>query len=249
VPACIAALAFATSFVSGFYCQTIQFAPLSGTGGVELQMGPWYARGEVQVSTAGGYYVTNYVCTSLPTGTVVDSKLKTVRAFTIISPLFGGFLTIGLWLAICFGRGIPTPTWNCWAGLFLVMMPLYQGLTFLILDSSFCLNNTALASTGLYSGECQWGQGSTANVISVILWFFTGVSMLVLGAPPSRRPDPNGPAETQTVTYERTENKDGTASIQQVAVVKGTTVPVPPSATQQSSPPLPVEYPEQPEKV
>jgi len=48
--------------------------------------------------------------------------------------------------------------------------------------------------------------------------------MLVIGAP--KRPV-QGPAETQTVTYQKTTNPDGTSTVAEVAVVKGVAVPNP----------------------
>lgn len=111
--------------------------------------------------------------------------------------------------------------------VFLVVLPLFQGLTFLIYNSSFCTDNPILALYGVsddYSSECQWNQGSTANVVSVVLWFLTGVAMMVVGCP--QRPV-RPPPETQAVAYQQTTGPDGTSTVSQVGVVKGTTVPPP----------------------
>jgi hypothetical protein len=79
-----------------------------------------------------------------------------------------------------------------------------------------------LGATALYNDECEWDSGSTANVFSTVLWFCTGLAMLALGAP--QRPE-RPPAETQTVTYQQTENPEGGTTVVEVNVVKGTAVP------------------------
>lgn len=145
---------------------------------------------------------------------------------SIIAPIIGGLLTVGLWLAPCWYR-FQHGSWRSLAIFFLVFMTLFQGLTFLIYSSSMCLDNPVLAMSGssdLHSSECSWGQGSTSNAISVVLWFLTGAAMLAVGCP--ERP-PRGPPETQTVTYQQTTNPDGTTTVSEVAVVKGTAVPPP----------------------
>jgi len=118
--------------------------------------------------------------------------------------------------------------------VFIVVLPLFQGLTFLIYNSSLCTDNPVLAELGVsadYSQECQWDGGSTSNAASVALWFLTGVAMVIVGCP--KRP-PRPPPETQAVTYQRTTNPDGTATVAQVGVVKGTAVPAPaPAATEE----------------
>jgi hypothetical protein len=73
----------------------------------------------------------------------------------------------------------------------------------------------------IYVDDCQWGQGLTANVVSTVLWFLTGATMLVMGVP-ERQARP--PPETQTVTYQQTTNADGTVTVAETAVVKGIAV-------------------------
>jgi hypothetical protein len=174
---------------------------------------------------SSNYIVQQNSCNAFPKGTLdADPKLKAVRAFGIIVLIVGGMLTWFLWLAPClyFAR---ESTWKAVAIIFSVILTVFQGLTFLVFHSSFCTDNSILSSYKLsnsYSTDCAWDQGSTSNAISVVLWFLTGVAMLLVGAP--KRPV-RPPPETQTVTYHRTENPDGGTTVAEVGVVKGTYVP------------------------
>jgi hypothetical protein len=107
----------------------------------------------------------------------------------------------------------------------MVLVTSFQGLTFLVYPSSLCTDNPIIAMMGWegsFEPECAWDQGTTCNVISTVLWFLTGVCMLVQGPP--QRPPPE-PVETQAVTYQKTVNPDGTSTVAEVAVVKGVAVP------------------------
>jgi hypothetical protein len=216
-----------TSFLASFWCETIAFPPTadSQVDGA-MQFGPWY-QNQLQESTVnvGGetkIFLTN-VCVQFPSGTYIDPKLKAVRAFSIIAAVVGGLLTFGLWFAPCW---YPSPNhWRCTATAFLVFVTLFQGLTFLLFASSFCDDNPVIALLGFqdsFEPTCVWDQGTTCNVISTVLWFLTGACMVAQGPP--QRPPPE-PTETQTVTYQKTTNPDGTTTVAQVAVVKGVAVP------------------------
>jgi hypothetical protein len=110
----------------------------------------------------------------------------------------------------------------------MILLAPFQGLLFLLFQSNACQENPvvanieeAFARVDLYEAECSWDAGSTANVFSVFLWFAAGVLLLVMGAP--QWPE-QPPVETQAVTYEQTVNPDGTTSVKEVAVVKGTAI-------------------------
>lgn len=141
-----------------------------------------------------------------------------VRAFTIITPVIGAFMTIGLLFgALCYYW---TATgWRALAAGYLVVMPVFQGITFLLLESNLCKENP-LIDLEVYTEDCQWGAGASANVVATVGWFLTGLVMLWMGAP-TRPPRP--PPETQTVTYQQTTNPDGTTVIA-TTVVKGVAV-------------------------
>lgn len=223
IPAFISTFALLTSMLGTLWCYSIKFAPTNSNEST-ISLGAW-SQQTYERSTIGNYYVIEQTCSPLPSGIEVDAKLRTVRAFSIITPILGGLLTVSLWFAPCFNRH-SAKSWKTLATFYCVFLTLFQGLTFLIYPSIFCTDNTLVALLGgSYNQKCQWGQGSTANVISVVLWFCTGVSMIIVGVPVKEaRPPP----ETQEVTYERTQNPDGTSTVAQVAVVKGTAVPTPP---------------------
>jgi hypothetical protein len=206
----------------------------------DVQLGPWYQKQTQFLQVNTGAYTTNFVqeaCVALPGDYVVDSKLKAVRAFSIMAPLIGGLLAIPLCFAP-FSYFVGASTWKSIAMLFIVILTLFQALTFLVLTSSACSENPILSAAptstnsqnaggtianSAYKSTCTWGAGSNANVVAVVLWFLTGVAMLVVGVPV--RPPPE-PVETQEVTYEKTTNpEDGTVFVTKTGIVKGTAVP------------------------
>jgi hypothetical protein len=213
-----------------------------------LYFGPWYQRETVitTVDTGGETKIFIHdICTKLSDGVDIDSKWKTARAFSVMAPLFGGLLSIILWIAPCMGRFQDDKVWKQIAMLYCVIITLFQGLTFLIfMDGSACDANTPLYGSSnsdtdalleeVYPDGCEWGGGSTANAVSTGLWFLTGVAMIILGAP---KEEPRPPPETQEVTYQRTENPDGSHTVNEVNVIKGTALP-------QQQPEEPIATPE-----
>jgi len=232
LPAIFATLAFMTAFLFSFWCESIKFT-LNETAQVDapsLHFGPWYQRQQaVEEEGVGGesrFFIRNK-CVAYPGSVSVDSSWKTTRAFSIMAPIIGGLGAFVLWLAPCL-YFLNESSWRSLAIIFIVVVTLFQGLTFLFLKSNACKDNLIVAQFenlgdgSLYPDECEWDEGSTTNVISVVLFFLTGVTMLILGVPV--RP-PRPPPETQTVTYQRTELPDGGHTVTEVNVVKGVAVP------------------------
>lgn len=248
IPPLIAIFAFMCTFIANYWCETVKFETsvpsvlINGANVAlpDVQLGPWYKRETqtIQVSTGGQTTIHAVdVCVAFSSTYVIDSKLKAVRAFSIIAPVIGGLLVIPLCFAPCF-YFFSVSTWKIVAMLFLVIVTLFQGLTFLVLQSNACSVNPLLAEAppGLvgqfawetfiktsYKSQCSWDAGSTTNVVAVVLWFLTGLAMLAVGVPTR---EPPGPVETQEVTYEKTVNpEDGTMYVAETGVVKGTAVP------------------------
>ena len=221
----MASMALMCSILYTFWCESFEIQPF----GVEaVKFGPYYRQETVLVEVGGGqdpYYRTVQTCTPLDSDISFDSKWKTARAFGVISVLWGALLTIVLYFAPCI-YFLSESQWKLIAINFSVIMTLFQGLTFILLQSSLCDDPNELLSIWVAATDddgCNWDGGSTANVFSVALWFLTGVAMMIVGVP---TPPPRAPAETQTVTYQKTTNADGTTAVAEVAVVKGTAVPV-----------------------
>lgn len=82
-------------------------------------------------------------------------------------------------------------------------------------DSAAVNTETEAALMGIYNDECEWDWGTYANLASMILFFLTGVVMLVMGPP--TRPDPKEP-EVQTITYQQATNENGETVVQEVDV-------------------------------
>ncbi|KAL7555358.1 hypothetical protein ACA910_007087 [Epithemia clementina (nom. ined.)] len=211
IPALLATIAFVCSFLFSFWCESIKFQakePLIPTvQRDDLHFGPWYQLqvtvDEIDVGPEYAQFTTKSECIDWQFDPDIDSKWKAVRAFTIINGILGGFLTLPLWF-------IP-------------------GLTFLIFQSNACNANAAIQNfearfnSYFFEDKCSWDAGSTANVISVLLWFLTGVRMLIVGPP--HMPE-LAPVETQEVTYQQTTSEDGTKIVHETKVVKGSPIPM-----------------------
>ena len=221
-----------TSFIYGFWCESIKFEVQVEDSETfrDLHFGPFYQKETRYRDAPGGrYMVQESSCVDWTTDSNTDGSLKAVRAFSIMAPAIGGLMLIVLWLGPCWRSRLFERYWRIIGLIYVLLVTSLQGLTFLFFSSNGCSDNPVVAlieedfqRDDLYDSDCQWDQGSTANVFSTFLWFAAGATMLVLGKP---NPPPPSPPETQTITYEQTTMPDGTTTVEKVDVVKGTAVP------------------------
>lgn len=240
-------------------CNTIQFG-LMNTGDEDapinnqsngttfepssVHLGPWSVQGTelVSVNIGNGQvrYLVRQVCRYFPDDTDIDANWKVVRAFSIMTPIIGALMAILILFSNCTYYLSPAG-WKKASFMFLVILPIFQGLSFLLLESNACSSNPVLGVAppspittdvntwiallnSVYESDCTWSKGMGCNVAATVLFFVTGALMLALGTPTA---PPTPPPETQAVTYERKQNTDGTVTVAQTNVVKGTAV-VPP---------------------
>ena len=76
-------------------------------------------------------------------------------------------------------------------------------------------SDTEDALRSIYDGQCEWDWGTYANLVSMCLFFLTGLFMVVMGPP--TRPPPKEP-EIQTVTYEQKVDETGQNVVEEVDV-------------------------------
>lgn len=198
-PALISGLAFMMSGLASTYCKSIAFQPSNQSSGLPvLEFGPWYVS-KTQVDEIDGEVVVREICEHYPAGSDIDTNWKIARAFSIIAPLIGGALAIGLTFVPCdapFFRKMSR--WNALAKFIMAIMPAMQGLTFFILNSNACGNNPVVNAVGvieehskqestLYNARCEWGTGLGASFIASVLWFLAGLYMVMIGPPPAVR--------------------------------------------------------------
>lgn len=238
------------SFIGSFFCETVKFTASGQWNGTidftptDIHIGPWSQKDTVLVSRtnlAGDtYYYVRDVCINFGSDQVdIDSKWKAVRAFSIMTPIIGGLLAFFILLSNC-TYYLSASTWKNVIIIVGVILPIFQGLSFLLLNSNACAINPLLSSNPsqetisndqwsewiklLYPDEdCSWDIGMTMNVLSTLFYFIAACCMYYTGVP-TQPPQP--PPETQEVTYERTVGPDGTVTVAQTNVVKGTAVPV-----------------------
>jgi len=81
------------------------------------------------------------------------------------------------------------------SGIFLLVLPVLQAITFLMLQSNACSSNPlvddppemvdeqvySLLLSSVYNDKCEWGLGMTLNVVSVVCWFLTGLTVCCAG--------------------------------------------------------------------
>lgn len=245
---CLASLAIMFSMVGSFWCESIVFSA-DGTwlGTIDfvpsdVQLGPWYQQETVLQSRTNidgtTYYFVRDVCTDFSGPVDIDSKWKAVRAFSIITPIIAGLLTCLLFFNNC-SYYLSDGSWNKVMFMFLILIPLFQGLSFLLLDSNACNLNPLLnanpspdtvdastwagwISAAYPDGDCAWDKGMSLNVAATVLYFVTALCMKWAGNP---QPPPVEPPQTQEVTYERQVAPDGTVQVVETNVIKGTAVP------------------------
>lgn len=228
IPAIFATLAFAMGLSANLWCETIKFDPTVTSDAVDsdyydsLSFGVWYQQKWVVEDAFPNRVRVSQQCVQYPDQVSFDSKWKTAKAFSIITPVIGGFLLFFLWLSPCLYIG--DRFWKQAGVIFILFLTPFQGLTLLFIDSDACKDNIMIPSDGLsyeYPEECSWDWGTRVNIAAVVFWFVTGCILMVV-SPPVR--PPRDPAETQTVTYTQTAQPDGTVAVTE-AVVKGTYVP------------------------
>lgn len=233
--------AWICSMVSAFWCESVVFesSALQSEYG-DFAFGPWTMQETQLVQTGSGEGTTFFIReTCVSHDLEADSKLKTVRAFTVIVAIVGGLLNVWILMNNCLYFMKPSK-WNFVIGMY-VIMTLFQGLTFLLLDSEVCTSNPLeeylrendanktdeewqnFIDAVYPTSSCQWAGGMTCNVIATVFWFVTALTMIFLRGPP--QPPPVPPTETQQVTYTQTVNPDGTTTVAETDVIKGTAIP------------------------
>lgn len=206
------------------YCQTIKYTNTRDDS-IVMNFGVFNRYGLEYVGTnQDGEIIIRDTCIQYD-GVGFDAKWKTVKAFAIIAPIFGGVLCFWTWVGVCFYKG--KPFWQK-AGIVFLITCFFQGLTLLFLQSNACHNNPTINNVEGQSGvdlqfndECERDWGYNCVIASVVLWFASAVAAFAV--PPARRPE-RGPPETQTVTYTETTQPDGTKAVT-TEVVKGTYMP------------------------
>mmetsp|Transcript_14022 Transcript_14022/g.38752 ORF Transcript_14022/g.38752 Transcript_14022/m.38752 type:complete len:261 (+) Transcript_14022:91-873(+) len=227
------------SAIFAFFCKSVKIEAISVEGADfllgnnDLRFGPWTQLRTKVIDVGPGLTIqTQDSCVEWDNNPDIDSKWTAVRAFTIITVVLGALLTLIVSMADCIRPSHIAPLWRPISGCFLIVLPLFQGLTFLLFRSDACDANAVTRNLErehgsdewaprLYEEECSWDTGSSANVISVVLWFATGVAMFVTGPPAAPE---RAPPETQEVTYQKTQ--DG-GVVEEVKVVQGTAVEQP----------------------
>jgi hypothetical protein len=211
LPAFLALTALVFSLISNFWCRSHNFKALNKYWPT-WQFGIWryrhttYKRASVIGDGGDTWMVDRHSCHAYPGNTKIDGAWKAARVFSILSTILGTLILLSL-LAAPFVFRHKLNLWRMLALLTLLLMPLFQGLTFLILRSDMCRNNNEFDQLGNsmqgYDADCRWDTGSTFNLISVLLWFLVGLLMMVCH-PHKKEETVHKETEVHTTTYQQT---------------------------------------------
>jgi len=225
------------SAIFAFFCKSVKIEAISVEGADfllgnnDLRFGPWTQLRTKVIDVGPGLTIqTQDSCVEWDNNPDIDSKWTAVRAFTIITVVLGALLTLIVSMADCIRPSHIAPLWRPISGCFLIVLPLFQGLTFLIFRSNVCEDNSVAQALNkllqlradtdedFYEDECSWDEGSSANVAAIVAWFFAGISMLLFNGPPQDDEDDYSSDEEEAEdnaedTVEKraneTEEKDG----------------------------------------
>lgn len=220
----IAGLALFLSMLGNIVCQFVSFQTNVGNErDGDVFFGIWYYKGIAQMERKGEVQYVE-TCIFYPSGTFFDPKWKAAKSFSILAPVLGGVF----WVWICFGLCLEMSA-RLWRiiGMIFFLTCLLQGLTLLYLPSNGCVNNEFLEIVDeaypnvTFSDNCQMAWGAKSAIASSVLWFVAGVTMFIIDPP--TKPE-RGPPETQTVTYTKTAQPDGTEVVTS-ETVKGKAIP------------------------
>uniref|UniRef100_A0A7S2K978 Uncharacterized protein n=1 Tax=Leptocylindrus danicus TaxID=163516 RepID=A0A7S2K978_9STRA len=146
------------------------------------------------------------ICLQYPDNFDRDSAWKAGQAFGVMSSVIGGLTMIALWFASC----VPfSETAFRMCGAILIFVTLFEGLTFLLLDSSqLCKDFVLIDGMNPFSVECTMARGMRLGISAVVFWFISSVGCCSF-SPPEVPPD--RPARRQKTTVEEITHPDGTS--------------------------------------
>jgi hypothetical protein len=209
IPCIFAAAALCCSYVSNFYCDTIQFIPKGDFEAVDffrprpLSFGLWMFKQQRMVNVLNGEIMYSEFCTGYdPNSIDIDMKWKVARIFSCIGIIISGFLL--LWQFCAPFLLFDANYWRIAMVLF-TFLAFCQGMTLFFLQSNACNDNVMIDlmayNPKLYPPQCTWDSGTRTCFASTILYMVTVWSMCCIPAPgtrPNERPYPMMVWETAT---------------------------------------------------
>eukprot|EP00584_Thalassiosira_punctigera_P005685 CAMPEP_0172533420 /NCGR_PEP_ID=MMETSP1067-20121228/6135_1 /TAXON_ID=265564 ORGANISM="Thalassiosira punctigera, Strain Tpunct2005C2" /NCGR_SAMPLE_ID=MMETSP1067 /ASSEMBLY_ACC=CAM_ASM_000444 /LENGTH=226 /DNA_ID=CAMNT_0013318065 /DNA_START=184 /DNA_END=864 /DNA_ORIENTATION=- len=175
-----AAAAFLLCWAAEFECRFVSFTSTSGfTRPVEVQFGIWTHQSWTVATSIGGSVIFES-CHKYPSsGFEVDGSLKAARAFSTLALIFGGVYLFANLISSCVAPLRNTPRSEAPAFL---MACVFQGLSFLVLHSSVCKNNSLIeklkgdaAKIGnadmTFPETCSLSVGGKCAIAATVFWF------------------------------------------------------------------------------
>lgn len=104
----------------------------------------------------------------------VDAYYQTARTMSSLASAFGGILLIIMWFSPCIGMKT-----QCWVacGIGLVLVSLFESLTFLIFESDLCHESEN------FTYNCTLNNGGKTGIAAAVFWFLASVSVCYVPPP------------------------------------------------------------------
>jgi hypothetical protein len=169
-------------------CTTFQIksdSPNTDLGRFEtFEFGLFFIRKYELVGTVNQELLFINTCIEYPDDiSTLDKKWRAAIILQIASWVIGLILIVALFVSACMGPYPPHAFGIIGLG-FVLICCLFEGLIFLVFDSTLCTDNPVLAFLGVeenYNTECGLGNGSSMVFISLFGYFITGLICCCLG--------------------------------------------------------------------
>jgi len=177
--------AFTLMLVAESQCNFIKYVSTGGTSKpIVREFGIWHYRSVNDIVSSDGNFVVES-CHRYPDSTEFDVAWNAARAFSIIVFIFAIIAIIVKCTSACLftpddryrsgSSGIVTP-------LYLLLGILQGGLTFLLLDSNACNDNTMAQVEGVtFEDQCSLSAGAKLSISAMVFWLAAGVTSFLEG--------------------------------------------------------------------
>jgi len=188
MPFLLTVIAYILASTGNYWCNFMWRSDTAGNVTVDRGLGLWSFEG----------YDGN--CYYYPSNFVPDTKLKSARAFNVLSTTIGFFCMLMLACSGClsFNRG----SWAC-TGIYLILCSLFVGLTLLMKKSDICTRTISYEKKGItyeLEGGCSLSYGANCAIAAIVFFFLAGCS--VLKVPPPEDEEPTRVKQTVVTTEE-----------------------------------------------
>jgi len=190
IPFLLTMIAYILASTGNYYCNFMLRTDTANNVKVDRGLGLWSFQG----NDGNCYYYPSYLSP--------DTKLKSARAFNVLSTTLGFFCLIMMSCSGCvpFSRA----SWAC-NGIYLILCSLFVGLTLLMKQSNICTQEMDYERKGItytLEGGCSLNYGANCAIAAIVFFFLAGCSVLKVPPPEVPIEEPTRVKETVVTTEE-----------------------------------------------